>query len=229
MTNSRGAIAAGDPQASLRNRSTETAGHEPWSLSTVLAAIWIGGTCCTAAGYAVRIRRFASVIRDCEAAPPAIRTMVDRALEPAGPEARARRPDDVSCSAAPGLVDRALPARDLAFRTLCPPEQRSPGAQSSPTNSSISGAATISSGSSSSRRPRSSGGILSSGGQAGSCANSKNSAATAASSNLSRINRGRTPPHWSTPWNSSPSDLVLPSPCAPRSIPPAHCPGEFTC
>ena len=61
-----------------RNRSTETAGPRPWSVSTVLAAIWICGACCTAAGHAVRIRRFASVIRECEAAPPAIRAMVDQ-------------------------------------------------------------------------------------------------------------------------------------------------------
>ncbi len=34
MTDSRGAIAAGNPQPALGNRSTETAGLEPWSLST---------------------------------------------------------------------------------------------------------------------------------------------------------------------------------------------------
>ena len=185
MTNSRGAIAAGNPQRTLGNRFTETAGHKPWSLSAILAAIWICGACCTAVVYAVRIRRFASVIRDFEAAPTGHPHDGHPALEPAGPEARARRPDDVSCPAAPGLVDRTLPARDSAFRTVCPPEPRSSSARSSPTNSSISGAATISSGSSSSRRPRSSGGIPSCGGQAGSCANSKNSAATAASSNWS--------------------------------------------
>ena len=65
---SRGAIAAGHQPRPLWDGFTETAGHEPWSLSTILAAIWICGACCTAAGYAVRIRRFARVIRDFEAA-----------------------------------------------------------------------------------------------------------------------------------------------------------------
>ena len=186
MTDSRGAIAAGNPQPALGNRSTETAGHEPWSLSAILAAIWIGGACCTAVAYAVRIRRFASGHPRVRGGAAGHSHDGHRALEPAGPEARARRADDVACPAAPGLVARTLPARDSAFRTLCPPESAKLNARSSPTNSSISGAATISSGSSSSRRTRSSGGIPSCGGQAGSCANSKSSAATAASSNWSR-------------------------------------------
>ena len=77
-TDSRGAIAPGTPRHMLANRSTESADPRPWSLSTFLAAIWICGVCCTAAGYTVRIRRFASVIRDMEAAPPAIRAMVSQ-------------------------------------------------------------------------------------------------------------------------------------------------------
>ena len=37
----------------------------PWSLSAILAAIWMFGALgCTAASYAVRIRRFAGVIRE---------------------------------------------------------------------------------------------------------------------------------------------------------------------
>jgi beta-lactamase regulating signal transducer with metallopeptidase domain len=76
MTNSHGAIVAGNDQRTLWNSSTETAGHKPWSLSTVLAAIWICGACCAAVGYAVRIRRFARIISDSEAAPPAVRTIV---------------------------------------------------------------------------------------------------------------------------------------------------------
>ena len=99
MTNSRGAIAAGNQQRTLWNRFTETAGHKPWSLSTILAAIWICGACCTAVGYAVRIRRFASVIRDCEAAPPAIRTMVTQLSSRLG----LRRVPDVL------MTSRALP------------------------------------------------------------------------------------------------------------------------
>jgi beta-lactamase regulating signal transducer with metallopeptidase domain len=75
-TNSRGAIAAANQQRTLWNRFTETAGLKPWSLSTILGVIWICGVCCRAVGCAVRIRRFASVIRDFEAAPPAIRTRV---------------------------------------------------------------------------------------------------------------------------------------------------------
>ncbi len=76
ITNSRGDRATGDQRRTPWNRFTETTGHNPWSLSTILAAIWICGACGAAVGYAVRIRRFASVIRDFEAAPPAIRTMV---------------------------------------------------------------------------------------------------------------------------------------------------------
>ena len=99
MTNSRGAIAAGNQQRTLWNTFTETAGHKPWSLSTILAAIWICGACCTAVGYAVRIRRFASVIRDSEAAPPAIRTMVTQLSSRLG----LRRVPDVL------MTSRALP------------------------------------------------------------------------------------------------------------------------
>jgi beta-lactamase regulating signal transducer with metallopeptidase domain len=75
-TISRGSIATGDQQHTLSNTFTETAGQKPWSLSAILAAIWIGGACCMAVVYAVRIRHFANVIRDFEAAPPAISTMV---------------------------------------------------------------------------------------------------------------------------------------------------------
>jgi beta-lactamase regulating signal transducer with metallopeptidase domain len=75
MTNPRGEITADSRPGILPDRSTETGGHETWSLSTVLAAGWICGAFCVAAGYAARIRRFAGLIRDCEAAPPDIRTM----------------------------------------------------------------------------------------------------------------------------------------------------------
>jgi bla regulator protein BlaR1 len=78
LTDSRGPDFRGNSRPMLENRSTESAGTRPWSLFTVLAAIWICGACCTAAGYAVRIRRFASVIRDMGQAPPAIRAMVDQ-------------------------------------------------------------------------------------------------------------------------------------------------------
>jgi len=76
VTNSRGAIAEGSPQPAIANTFTEQAGQRGWSLSSIVAAIWICGACCTGVGYAVRIRRFASVIRDFEAAPPGIRAMV---------------------------------------------------------------------------------------------------------------------------------------------------------
>ena len=114
----------GNPRRTLGNRSTETAGPSrghsppsspPFGLAAPAARAWP----CRPHSP------FCRVIRESEAAPPAIRTMVTAALEPAGSEARARRPDDVSCSAAPGLVDRTLPAHDFAFRTLCPPEHRS--------------------------------------------------------------------------------------------------------
>ncbi|MGO9922016.1 MAG: M56 family metallopeptidase [Isosphaeraceae bacterium] len=75
MTNPRGAIAVDGRPGVLPNRPAETIGHGPWSLPTVLAAVWICGIFCTAAGYAVRIRRFAGLIRECEAAPPDIRAM----------------------------------------------------------------------------------------------------------------------------------------------------------
>jgi beta-lactamase regulating signal transducer with metallopeptidase domain len=75
-TNPRGPIAAGNQQRATGKRFTETAGRLSWSSSTILAAIWTCGACCTAVGYAVRIRRFARVIRDSEEAPPAIRTVV---------------------------------------------------------------------------------------------------------------------------------------------------------
>ena len=78
MTDSSGDLAAGDRRRTPRDRFTEMAGHEPCSLSAILAAIWIAGAFGTAASYAVRIRRFARIIRDSEPAPPAIRTMAAR-------------------------------------------------------------------------------------------------------------------------------------------------------
>ena len=78
MTDYRGDDRRGRPAAPPRDRSTETAGPEPWPLSTILAAIWICGACGMAVAHAVRIRRFARVIRDSEPAPPAIRTMAAR-------------------------------------------------------------------------------------------------------------------------------------------------------
>jgi beta-lactamase regulating signal transducer with metallopeptidase domain len=72
----RAVIDARRPRRAFGNPGTGSAGHEPWSLSTALAAIWICGAFGLAAGYAVRIRRFAALIRDSEAAPPAIRMMV---------------------------------------------------------------------------------------------------------------------------------------------------------
>ena len=74
--NPRGAVVAEKPRHTLWDGSTGTAGHQPWSLSAILGAIWLGGACGLAVIYAVGIRRFASVIGDCEAAPPAIRLMV---------------------------------------------------------------------------------------------------------------------------------------------------------
>ena len=74
-TNPRGAIAVDGRPGILPDRPAETGGHGPWSLSTVLAAGWICGACCTAAAYAARVRRFAGLIRDCEAAPPHIHAM----------------------------------------------------------------------------------------------------------------------------------------------------------
>jgi beta-lactamase regulating signal transducer with metallopeptidase domain len=71
-----GAVGAGNPRRTTGSRFTESAGNVPWSFSAVLAAIWIGGAGCMAAVHAARIRRFAGVIRDCEPAPSAIRTMV---------------------------------------------------------------------------------------------------------------------------------------------------------
>jgi beta-lactamase regulating signal transducer with metallopeptidase domain len=75
-THVQGAIAPGNSQRPVWNGFTETADATRWSVSTILAAIWICGACLAASRYAVRIRRFARAIRDFEAAPPAIRTMV---------------------------------------------------------------------------------------------------------------------------------------------------------
>jgi beta-lactamase regulating signal transducer with metallopeptidase domain len=119
MTNSRGAIAAGNEQPIFWHRFTETASYKP-SLSTVLAAIWVCGACCTAIGYAVRIRRFARLIRDFEAAPPAIRTMVAELSSRMG----LRRVPDVlmtSCALPPlvwsmGLLPRVLLPSELFAR-----------------------------------------------------------------------------------------------------------------
>ncbi len=76
MTNSREAIAGASQERAISNRVTATASAQPWSLTSVLAAIWIGGACCMAIGFSVRIQRFASAVRDFEAAPRGIRTMV---------------------------------------------------------------------------------------------------------------------------------------------------------
>jgi beta-lactamase regulating signal transducer with metallopeptidase domain len=76
MANAHGGTPAPEQTRALSNRFTARAGQESWSVSTILAAIWICGTCATALGYAVRIRRFARVVCDFEVAPPAIRTMV---------------------------------------------------------------------------------------------------------------------------------------------------------
>ncbi len=127
VTHSRGAIAAGNPQPELGNWSTETAGLEPWSLSTILAAIWIGGASFTALAHAVRIRRFATVIRESEAAPESIRTMVTEISSRLG----LRRVPDVlmTSRALPPLVwslgffPRVILPSDL-FARLSPDAQR---------------------------------------------------------------------------------------------------------
>ena len=127
MTDSRGAIAAGNPQAAGGNRSTETAGLEPWSLSAVLAAIWLGGAGCTALAHAVGIRRFAAVIRESEAAPATIRTMVSELSSRLGLR---RMPDVLMTSRALpplvwslGLVPRVILPAEL-FARLSPDAQR---------------------------------------------------------------------------------------------------------
>ena len=125
IPNDHGVKAGGDQQHALGSRHAEAAGREPWSLAFILAAIWICGACCMAVGYAVHIRRFASVIRNFEVAPPAIRSMVALLSSRLGLGASARCSDDVQCSAAACLVDWTLPTRDFAFRALCPHEQRS--------------------------------------------------------------------------------------------------------
>jgi beta-lactamase regulating signal transducer with metallopeptidase domain len=99
LTNFPGAIAAGNPQRAPGNRFVESAGHTPWSLSTILAAIWILGIGGMALGYAIRIRRFATAIRDFEAAPPDIGTMVSQLSNLLG----LRRVPDVR------MTSRALP------------------------------------------------------------------------------------------------------------------------
>jgi beta-lactamase regulating signal transducer with metallopeptidase domain len=109
VTNSRGAIAAGSHERMLSNRLAEAAGPKPRSLTTKFAAIWICGACCTAAVYAVRIRRFASVMRDFEAAPAAVHTMVTQLSSRLG----LRRVPDVL------MTSRALPPLVWSIG-LCP-------------------------------------------------------------------------------------------------------------
>ena len=75
---SRGDRAVGDERSTVRGGPTDITGHVPRSLSTILAAAWICGASCVALVHAVRIRRFAGVIRDCEPAPAAIRVSVAR-------------------------------------------------------------------------------------------------------------------------------------------------------
>jgi hypothetical protein len=43
LTSAGGAVTADNPRHTTWNSFTEAAGHEPWSYSAVLAAIWIGG------------------------------------------------------------------------------------------------------------------------------------------------------------------------------------------
>jgi beta-lactamase regulating signal transducer with metallopeptidase domain len=76
LTKSSGAVSAGSASRTAWNSVTETAGRKPWPLSTILAAIWICGACGMAVSYAVRIRRFAGLVRDFEPPPPAIGMMV---------------------------------------------------------------------------------------------------------------------------------------------------------
>ena len=47
-----------------------------WPLSRLLAEIWIGGACCVAVFYAVRIQRFARLVRTFEPPSPVIRSLV---------------------------------------------------------------------------------------------------------------------------------------------------------
>ncbi len=47
-----------------------------WPLSRLLAGIWIGSACCVAVFFAVRIRRFARLVRTFEPPSPAIRSLV---------------------------------------------------------------------------------------------------------------------------------------------------------
>jgi beta-lactamase regulating signal transducer with metallopeptidase domain len=99
VTSSRDAIAVGNRERIPSNRLTETAGHKTWSLSTILAVIWICGACCSAVGYGVRIRRFARVMREFESAPPAVHAMVTQLSSRLG----MRRVPDVL------MTSRALP------------------------------------------------------------------------------------------------------------------------
>jgi len=78
VTSFRRTVSAGNPQRAPSSRFTETAGHKPWPLSTLFAAIWICGACCMGVSYAVRIRRFARFFRDFEPPPPAIGMMVSQ-------------------------------------------------------------------------------------------------------------------------------------------------------
>jgi beta-lactamase regulating signal transducer with metallopeptidase domain len=94
MTNSSSAAASGNGQRTVRDRFTLTPGHWPWSLSAIAAAIWVCGSCYMAVAYAIRIRRFFSVVSNLESAPPAITAMVTQLSDRLG----LRRAPDVLMS-----------------------------------------------------------------------------------------------------------------------------------
>jgi beta-lactamase regulating signal transducer with metallopeptidase domain len=75
-TNLTNTIPADQTMEAAWNSVTQRALRWFWPLSRLLAEIWIGGACCVALFYAVRIRRFAKLVRTFEPPSPAINSLV---------------------------------------------------------------------------------------------------------------------------------------------------------
>jgi beta-lactamase regulating signal transducer with metallopeptidase domain len=95
-------VAASSTNHASQDELTVVAKKGPWSISTVIAVIWILGSSFVAVGYAIRIRRFARLLESAEAPPRSISTMVTRLANQSG----LRRVPDVlmTHSAVPPLV-----------------------------------------------------------------------------------------------------------------------------
>ncbi len=77
-------VAANSEHHASQNKLIVAANGKPWTLSTILVAIWILGTSCIAVAYAIRIRRFASLLQNAEAPSQGVSTMVTQLASKVG-------------------------------------------------------------------------------------------------------------------------------------------------